>query len=280
MNENRSPLYLLTGLILGIVAGLVFSLVISPAVYVDTAPSALSATDQDIYRSLIALAYSSDGNLERALQRLQLLQDADIRQALAEQAQRLMADPLTRREARALAELSVAIQQTGINPVVNPSAAVSPTAGSVTPFATLDLAAAVSTATPVPPTATLPPTMTPRPTFTRQPTLNAPYILVNREEICNVDVPLIQVWVTDASGEQMPGMRVDIFWADGSDFFYTGLYPQVGLGYADFEMTPEVSYSLRVGESGQVVEDLTAPECTDSNGSPDWGGWKLEFSQP
>ncbi len=65
MNENRSPLYLLTGLILGIVAGLVFSLVISPAVYVDTAPSALSATDQDIYRSLIALAYSSDGNLER-----------------------------------------------------------------------------------------------------------------------------------------------------------------------------------------------------------------------
>jgi hypothetical protein len=134
MNENRSPLYLLTGLILGIVAGLVFSLVISPAVYVDTAPSALSATDQDIYRSLIALAYSSDGNLERALQRLQLLQDADIRQALAEQAQRLMADPLTRREARALAELSVAIQQTGINPVVNPSAAVSPTAGSVTPL--------------------------------------------------------------------------------------------------------------------------------------------------
>ncbi len=39
--------------------------------------------------------------------------------------------------------------------------------------------------------------------------------------------PLIQVWVTDASGEQMPGMRVDIFWADGSDFFYTGLYPRV-----------------------------------------------------
>ncbi len=280
MTGNRSPFFLLTGLILGIAAGLIFSLVISPAAYEDVSPIALSGADKDTYRGMIALAYSADGNLGRAIQRLHTLSDEDLRQALAEQAQRLMADPLTRREARALAELSVAIQQAGLDPSYVGTTAEQPTLqANTTQFATLGLSEAVQTATPVLPTETPQPTRTLRPTLTPLPTLNAPFVLSSRVETCAVDKPLIKVWVTDDKGNPLPGMRVEVFWLGGSDYFYTGLYPKVSPGYGDFEMLPGVIYSLRVGESGQVVDDLTTPECKDSNGSPYPGGWELIFSQ-
>ena len=91
--ENHSPVYLITGLLLGLVIGLVYALAIHPVSYVNTDPSALSAEDRDTYRSMIALAYAADGNLERALSRLALLGEADLRGELAAQAQRLMAEP-------------------------------------------------------------------------------------------------------------------------------------------------------------------------------------------
>ncbi|HNT55201.1 MAG TPA: hypothetical protein PKG95_10845 [Anaerolineaceae bacterium] len=286
--ENHSPVYLITGLLLGLVMGLVYSLAVAPLSYKDTDPSALRAEDRDAYRSMVALAYAADANLERALSRLALLGEADLRGELAAQAQRLMAEPGYQSEARALAQLSLALQTAGggqIPPTPNPLATQNP----ATPVATLDLNAAVQTPTtpptPIPSqtpteTPTPLPTFTLRPTFTPLPTLGAPFVLQSQAEDCAAPLPLIQVEVIDADGTPVPFIRVDVTWDGGTDYFLTGLYPEQSPGYGDYEMTPGTVYTLRVGESGQLVGDLTAPSCVDGNGTTYWGGLRLIFTQP
>jgi hypothetical protein len=56
--------------------------------------------------------------------------------------------------------------------------------------------------------------------------------------------------------------------------------PEVNLGYADFEMTPGVDYTLHLAEGGQLIPNLTAPECTADSGESYWGSWRLVFSPP
>ena len=94
MNEEqpRGRWYLLTGLILGLILGLVLSRAVFPARYEDSDPSMLRENLRGEYRRLIAEAYRADGNLPRAQQRLELLQDEDPLRALAAQAQRILAE--------------------------------------------------------------------------------------------------------------------------------------------------------------------------------------------
>ena len=46
-----------------------------------------------------------------------------------------------------------------------------------------------------------------------------------------------------------------------------------------FQMTPGGSYSLRVGDGGETLNGLSAPECTDSNGNTFSGGLYLVFGK-
>jgi hypothetical protein len=106
---KRSPLYLLTGLILGLILGLVYAWVINPVVYENSHPASLGAADKDVYRSTIAQVYAVTGHLDRAALRLALLEDADPIRVLNLQAQRSLAAGRDV-EARALALLSSALQ--------------------------------------------------------------------------------------------------------------------------------------------------------------------------
>jgi len=45
-------------------------------------------------------------------------------------------------------------------------------------------------------------------------------------------------------------------------------------------MSPEVSYTLRLGEIGQPISYLTPVECQTSRGERYWGSWLLTFNQP
>lgn len=284
MNEEqpRGRWYLLTGLILGLILGLVLSLAVFPARYEDSEPSMLRENLRGEYRRLIAEAYRADGNLPRAQQRLALLRDEDPLRALAAQAQRILAEGGGPDDARPLAQLAAAINGAPSQPTQPNKQTLSPQPESATdtpvpdlgtPVETIDLGEAVRTPTPEIPTTTPRPTFTPRPSATPPRVLDAPFTLVNRTEVCDGRLPAahIAVDVRDSQGQPLAGVKINVAWDGGSDSFYTGLVPEIGLGYADYQMQPELSYSLRAGNAGDLVSDLSIPACG--------GAWLLEFQE-
>jgi uncharacterized membrane-anchored protein YhcB (DUF1043 family) len=111
MNERRGSWYLLTGLVIGVVLGVLYAWFIQPAPNKDVSPAALQAESKDQYRTMIAIAFVADGDLVRARARLELLHEADLYRALAEQAQRLLAAGKSAEDARALGILANALKQ-------------------------------------------------------------------------------------------------------------------------------------------------------------------------
>jgi hypothetical protein len=293
--EERGPWYLITGLVLGIVLGVLVAWVVQPVTYTNTRPAALRADFKDQYRALIASAYLADGDLVRARDRLMLLEDADPYRALAEQAQRTLAEGTFPQEARALGLLAIALGQPpatanaspaapqGSPPAatISPSAQISPTltAGVVV---TATIKTAVATLTPTRAASTLAPTVTPLPTRTATPTQGAPYIVEAQDLVCDPNIPeaQIQVVMLDAARQQVPGVELVVSWEGGENSFFTGLKPKQGLGYADFSMTPGVVYSLRLRNGGQPVPNLSASECENTDGSRYYGSWRITFIQP
>ncbi len=293
-SDRRGSWYLLTGAVLGIAIGLYYSWVISPVKYYDAPPYALRADYKDGYRALVAAAYLYSGDLLRAEDRLAQLKDMDTAQSVAIQAQRALAERRPEAEVKALGMLALALGEsvtpdaastsappgatptptgsgTGMAPMLfqaGPAGTVVPTPGGVES----------SSGMPVPPvnlvpvTGTLFPSATPGAAFTLQET----------KLICNPDQlkPLIQVQAFDAAAQPVPYLEVLVTWDGGTDHFFTGLKPELGLGYGDFEMSPGVSYAVKLASGGQGGSDLTAAECLKEDGSRYWGAWMLRFVQP
>lgn len=287
MRERRSssPWYLVTGLIIGVFLGAIYARVIQPVQYRDADPASLSAADKETYIRLIASAFQADGNLERARKRLQLLNDPNAQQNLVSMAQSLAGGGQLE-DARALADLASALQ----NGIVRRTAAANVPIGTVDSgssqiTATLDPAGAVRSPTPAPSlTPTITPTLTPTPraTATSLPTLAAPFVLDTREEVCDPSLAegLIQIYVNNPQGSPLPGVRIEVSWGVGNEnAFFTGLYPQISPGYADFQMEDGVDYVLRVGEGSQPVSGLSRVACKTDSGSAYFGGWRLVFKQ-
>lgn len=304
MKERRGPWYLLTGFVLGILVGLAYAWVVAPVEYQETSPASLRADFKDRYRALIALAYAANGDLTRAQARLNLLGEADVARILAEQAQRTLAEGKSPQEAQTLGLLALALGQ-GL-PTANTAASSVQFTPSLSPVGTLpsSLPFATSIASPQttasPPSGNIPitptemlqktspvvstafPTGTPLPTRTPTPTPAAPFILLERTFICdqNLSAPLIQVIAKDGEGQEVPGVEFIVSWEGGEEHFFSGLKPELGLGYADFSMTPGVTYTLHLMDGGQPISDLTAAECESESGSRFWGSWLLVFAQP
>jgi hypothetical protein len=108
---KESHWYLLTGLLLGLAIGLVIALLIAPVENVDALPSELSLQGKDDYRTMIALAYSGNQDLERALSRLELLEEQTTVDLMVAQAQNVLAEGGSESIARALAELATRLSQ-------------------------------------------------------------------------------------------------------------------------------------------------------------------------
>ena len=73
---------------------------------------------------------------------------------------------------------------------------------------------------------------------------------------------------------------VFITWDEGQERIFTGLKPEIDLGYADYVMTPEVTYTLQVSGGGQIIPDLFTPECEEDDIGRYWGSWRLIFKHP
>lgn len=283
MKERRGNWYLFTGLLLGVVLGVVYAWVISPIQPSRVTPASLRADFKDQYRILVAAAYNATGDLDRARTRLAQLEEGDPAMALAAEAQQVVANSGSQDDARSLALLAANLGKVPGVETPQPVAAASstPTLAATAPTAN---SVDVRTATSVPQqTPTLPQTIaSPFPTRTPTPTLGPPFVLKERTTVCDAGLtsPLIEVNVLDSAGKPVPGVKVIVSWSEGEDVFYTGLKPAVNPGYADFAMQTGINYSLRLGDGGQTVGDLAAPDCKASDGTAFPGGWKLVFTQP
>jgi hypothetical protein len=285
--RRQPPYYLLTGLIIGAALGLLISLVIFPVKYTNVPPETLSTSGKDTYRLMIASAYQYDQNLNRAQTRLSLLREEDAINALQNQATR----SASKIDAQVLLNLMKVLNS---STTVKPSPTVSPTAAPVTFTPTLtETAAAVLTAsvtstsdtqavrTATPQAEVTQPVNTPRPSATVSSAQSIPFVLSEKRTVCNpaLQESLIQIEVFDADGNPLPNAEILVSWADGSSNFYTGYYPEISAGYADFTMQVGTNYLVKIGEIGEIVQNLSAPQCEDDN-LPFWGSIYLRFDEP
>jgi hypothetical protein len=70
-------------------------------------------------------------------------------------------------------------------------------------------------------------------------------------------------------------MEVVVSWAGGQDRFFTGLRPERGAGYGDFEMSPGTEYEVSlVGFRGEIAqgltEELSPGFCQEGVTAVDW----------
>jgi hypothetical protein len=302
MPERKPPIYLLTGLILGLVIGVVYTWLFSPQEALETTPAMLRNDFKDTYRELIARAYLYNNDLGRAQTRLALLEDEDPVRALAVQAQLALGDESNNRPARALGLLAAAINaENEGTPIANVDETPIPETQAADAPAGEEPATTEGSATqrgsepadtPTPPEQlvptevggedlTLTPSVTPTATATPTATPGPPFILNDMQLECNpgIDPPEIQIYVFDAAGNPVAGVAALVFWEGNVDRFVTGLKPSFGLGYADFEMDPTKTYTLRLENGGDPIQSITGRLCED-NGDSYYGSWRFNFIQP
>ena len=291
---RRIPLAILFALLLGVGLGLGYAWVISPHPNTDAQPSALRGDFKDQYRSLIAAAYAATGNLPRAQARLTVIEDPDPIDALNAQAQRMLAGPQTFERADQVVALASALEaQINGVPVTTPTLEVAIDAGNTfTPTSPSDLTDVPILGSETPefietqtlqaetqPTVSEPTT---RPTQTETPLPGKPFTLIGQETVCDSNLPdgLLQILVSNRSRRQLPGVEIIITWDGGKEQFFTGLKPELGSGYADYLMSPDITYTVQLARGSDVALGISAPTCQTPDGATFLGGIKLTFQQP
>ena len=297
-NERRSSGYLITGLVIGLLIGIFYSRVIAPSTYIDTFPTALDKDSKDHYRAMVAMAYQYNNDLGRARGRINVLGDELPARALLDQAQEMLTNNGSLETVNALKVLSGELtldidnmppaqdnqppqegedssnEEDALNFESEQEVALAQTE-------TVGPEGFIRTATNTPPP--LPTsiyTFTPRPSMTPLAVLDDKFVLKQQEEICDASLPLglLQIIVEDGTGDPIPGALVRVSWQGGEESFFTGLYPVISSGYADYEMTEDGQYRVQIGTGGVMVSDLGVPFCTADNGDRYSGGLYLRFA--
>lgn len=265
---------LLIGLILGISGGLVYAWAINPVVEVSTEPWQLRQEDRAHYMVAIALAFKYDSDLNRALERLLTLQrqgePADPFQQVADSACRLATTGYVDSNSglRAIRTMMTFYQLQGragcadtLVPALQPTVVVqieAPTPTLPPPATKTPTPVIEEAASPTPPRVIVP-TVVPQRDF----------VLADVDTFCSAELSgLIEVFVQDFGGIGIPGQAVRVRWDGGQDTFYTGLKPERGPAYADFQMEAGKGYIIEMpGRSDPSADPLTAVPCT----TPDTG---------
>ena len=290
---RRIPFDIIITLLLGLGLGLAYSWLFSPLHVVDASPVALRADFKDAYRSAIAASYGATNNLARAQARLALLGDSNSLDALNSQAQRLIASGEFAQADQVVA-LAIALE--------NGTTVVAASTVTSTADNTVAVVKEVTATLPPPPpdlpfqftetpqstdpqiieTQPVINTATPRPTRTLIPTVGAPFTLIAQDTVCDATLPdgLLQVLVFNSNRRQIAGAKIIITWNSGEEQFFTGLKPEISHGYADYSMSPNIAYTVRLASGSDIASELTAPTCQTPSGETFIGGIKLTFQQP
>ncbi len=298
---------LLGGLAVGIGLGLAVSWGIWPVEYVDVAPASLRPSHREEYLVLVSLAYAYDRDLALARVRLAGLGNPDAAGAeVATLAERYISEGGNPRYIRSLCGLAYDLGHyraalaayLSISPTPTPAARPTPTDTPTMPPTNTPTSTPTSTPLPSPtpttlpaatptPTTTLqhtpgaptyepPPTPTPRPTFTptSTPTPEPRFVVVEQQRMC-ADAPpgTLSVYVLDDDGKPLPNVELLVRWNGGEDYFFTGLKPEMGDGYADFAMEKGGEYQVVVVGMNSNVAHIAADRCDNGRAA----SWRVVF---
>ncbi len=271
----------LVGIAIGIALGLYYTWYINPVVEVETRPAQLETEARSRFLAAIALSFTHDSDLPRTLERLLTVTQSNtpfafMADAACDMVQRGHANSNTGfREIRSMVTLYQLQGQSGCADEVV-LAAAPPTQEVVLVLPT--------------PTAAPPATKTPTVAPTRFPTATvqvsvptaAPvrqYVLINVATFCDPEASgVIEVYVQDFNGSGIPGQPVRVRWDDGEDTFYTGLKPERGAAYADFEMENGQSYTIDMPDrSDPSTQQLVAVPCTTEEGAAAATSYRVVF---
>lgn len=248
----------LLGLLFGAAGGLYYAWFVNPVSVTDISPNQLDEENLSGYVLLISEAYLIDQDVDRARARLRTVEATDASGLVAQLADDAFLSADDPQEVRALTILAEALGEAPEAAEVFSGTVVPTSVPLGTPTATFRPAGQE----------TLTPTRTPRPTLApitpTEPFIQSDLELVSREVSCNEDedVGLIEVIVLDSNGEGLPGLPIRVSWEERDDVFYTGFKPEAGLGFADFEMEPELEYSVEIVSLTDAVSGINSTECT------------------
>jgi hypothetical protein len=251
----KNTIWLALSLFLGFAIGIGYAWLIRPSEFQGALPDSLRAEYRGEYVLLIASAYRSTADLDRARSRLAAFPGLNAPQ-LASLAQQVAATGGGEQIARDLALLALAL---GSQPI----APASPQA--VTPFAiaTGVIKTPIVDSTMVIPLATLPPSFAQTPFASA--TTTSRFRLQSQLKVCDEPKsanPQIRVLVQSADGKGVSGVEIIVRWPGGQGHMVTGMKPEVNSGFADYDIVAGVLYELSFGDGALVVGNLAAPGCS------------------
>ena len=240
----------LTSLALGLAIGLAITWLLWPVQYSNADATDLRPSIKDDYIRMIGAAYQLDGDPAAAKQRLNQLGLNNPAQSINELIARDRAASASAASLQALTRLAQSIS-------IKPAA-----------LAARQTSAPQAVVVETTPTVVVP-------TFK----------LVEHTQLSCQDEPnaahLLFI-VRDVVGNDLPNVGIQIRWKGGEDIVYTGLMPEHGVGYADFEATPGTFSVTILNAQSDTVSDLVigdAPaNCKNDRGATP-RGWKLVFQQ-
>ncbi len=273
--------WLLIGIVVGLAMALYYAWVLNPVVYTDANPARLSTAYKQEYILLVSQNLADNGNWAQAEARLAQLNDPDLPQTIEAL---LNAQVKAQSNPQLIRNLATMAQQIGVEgqavaifaPTVPPDLLPTPTVVLVLQEDTAVTPTAPMTPTTSPhPTETAIPTKTPLPIRAATATAQPNYRLLDQTAICadDEDVTRIEVITVDAFLNQIAGVEILVSGQNGADYFFTGFKPDLGIGYGDFEMSPDISYTVVLADGSPEVSGLRVETCTSGFA----GGWQLTF---
>jgi len=244
--------------------------------------ASLRLQDKERYIVLVSMSYALNSDLDAAQRRLGLLNDRDIQLTLGSLAERYTNELRPVAQRSSLAKLAIALGADSVTLRVY----VNTTTPTQRPFA--DAAPQLAAVPGISPQASVPARLlNPTPIQTTRPTptpTQLDFRLFERIRLtCQQETgpkPHIAIFIQDAAGKGLPGVRLRIQWNDGEDTFFTGLR-SADPGYAEYEIQAGKSYSVSVVDgTSQTALGLNA-DALDSicpnDGKEHFRAWRVIF---
>ena len=272
------------GLLLGLAGGLITTWFVVPLTYVDTYPPMLAPRYRQDWARMVVWGYAIEGNWDRTQVRLLNLAEDEVAAAATDVLNHavVLGHPLEviQRIARLAADYGasgpgVAVYLDGGGMLIDTTPPVVPPAPSGSSALTPTLAGSVPTVTPTA-TRRSRPTVTP----TLLPTPEPPFRIVSQTLTCALE-PVIAISLEvsrtlEVRGREiseqvgLPMREIWLIWESGADRAITGFRPDIGLGYADFDVEPGHAYNLYIDSpTGPPVLTVQIEPCPPDEGE----GW-------